>query len=691
MGKPQERQPSLPENNLQIPLLYFATSENLRLPLCTILGLLGMPSSIVYQYLWRDHSLPPHRAWILTLSDNEAIVFIAFVTVAITYTQARTWHIVRSIVNYFTTRIELEVDAVHKLRVSMSQGEAIRRLVQYLRQKRGNGTNSIDPISPFMGVAAIGNGIVFVILGILIPYTLTGGLETPVVRSRSTDSCTSYDKAYEMKEKNAQMADLRFTQCWHNQQTSSCGSMNGIFNDRPALSVERGACIFPEEACLKSPEAVTGYAVRLQHSNISARQLGVNSKSPVVMNHRLTCSPLNTEYFLKVLDNGSVIAFYNESMMPDELIFYAYSQTLYTSNGPNRYSNESSGRVAAFKNQPYALNIWPAIRFERSEASQIHRSLYVPDGISFVVGYRAGMKYYDSPIDDPIFSAHDVYSDTPSYLPDREITALGCIEQFQFCIPQDLFRCTDWGGEDDNYETILLEIYRMNVGWSAWKDFIYFQLRYTIMSTVQSYLLARQTTQVLLSSRSRTGEAGNTIPNIVTKEQWIEELKAWFETSFLQARYINFNLVSGNHPSSKLRHPSGATDFPEDACKKILFLDGSYTNIDFIQLIVLMSAFLLLCLISFRGGLSNAAKKTAGQCRKYGRYFGSYIWRKLKWMAGWFISKFEKQRWTRHDQFRRLGSSVFWVDSNQRRLPVELVELVQSHEVPGDFPRALVR
>jgi len=47
-------------------------------------------------------------------------------------------------------------------------------------------------------------------------------------------------------------------------------------------------------------------------------------------------------------------------------------------------------------------------------------------------------------VDDPFFSAHNIavlYPDNPdvdSYCLDYETTALGCVEQFQYCFPSSL-------------------------------------------------------------------------------------------------------------------------------------------------------------------------------------------------------------------------------------------------------------
>jgi len=88
-----------------------------------------MASIPVHHYLWSDYSFPVHRRWMLTLTDAEAIAFIAFVTTLVAYTQGRVWNLELDIFNRWTiSEVQLPVDEAKKL---PSQGESISMILKF--------------------------------------------------------------------------------------------------------------------------------------------------------------------------------------------------------------------------------------------------------------------------------------------------------------------------------------------------------------------------------------------------------------------------------------------------------------------------------------------------------------------------------------------------------------------------------
>jgi hypothetical protein len=124
------------------------------------------------------------------------------------------------------------------------------------------------------------------------------------------------------------------------------------------------------------------------------------------------------------------------------------SLILNTLNGPNKFSNESSGLIVFTEKGPFDLTVLPGYTagtnyYDLPETQQLilNELLQRNDSQSFLVVLRAGLSQYTFPVDDPFFSAHNkknVYPDdtnTSMYIADYEATALGCIEQFQYCFP----------------------------------------------------------------------------------------------------------------------------------------------------------------------------------------------------------------------------------------------------------------
>jgi len=392
--------------------------------------------------------------------------------------------------------------------------------------------------------------------------------------------------------------------------------MDGIFNDRPALGISREiGCPFPRDVCHDDAQPIL-----LEHKDIPLRQFGVNSKSRVLMSHRLTCSPLKAEPFLYFSEDSenSILAFCDLDYPGIEEFADDYRTKIFSRNGPNQYSNQRSGQIAARANRAYHLEIFPRSHVNISESwKRIHPALRGRDGTVFVVAYRAGLSYYDYPIDDPFFAAHDPFPNQKKdpvvtvYFPDYEITAMGCVEQYQFCVHQEPAICTPWGGQQDNMIPLFKILIDLGDPDSAY-DLTLFHLNLVDTATVQRYLLARRGTQSLLSSQYRSNKLINCVD---AKEQWVAEVTAWFETAFLQARYGEFRLLQRDRPPREFPEEIiSLRKVFEEVCNRILFFDGKYTNINFVQLMIILSCLTLPWLASFRHEIAAISSKIAGFC-----------------------------------------------------------------------------
>ena len=67
----------------------------------------------------------------------------------------------------------------------------------------------------------------------------------------------------------------------------------------------------------------------------------------------------------------------------------------------------------------------------------MHPGLRREDGMPFLVAYPADPTDNINKVDDPFFAAHNPADPGHAgvFFPDYEATALGCPEQFQYCIP----------------------------------------------------------------------------------------------------------------------------------------------------------------------------------------------------------------------------------------------------------------
>jgi hypothetical protein len=332
----------------------------------------------------------------------------------------------------------------------------------------------------------------------------------------------------------------------------------------------------------------------------------------LLLNHRLICAPLKLDRFLSPLKISSdygmkTIIWFGEplnvnSKFPGSL----YGTLLNTRNGPNYYSNEFSGHALASMGNhsasPYDVFIFPDILSYNvtMDYQNLHQDLRRMDGDVFVVMFRAGRSYYTQPIDDPFYAAHEriiTSSGVGDYAPDYEATALGCVEQYQYCLDKKPRKmCTHFNSSNDMINAALFILALENTGdLKAVTDFKLSTYALTHVGSVRSYLTVQTGTKLLLTSIFRRGDH---VAYIDPLEQWVQEVQTWFETSFLRARFYWLQVVQpeGTPPQK----PNISNPFDRvHLCDRILFFDDDYSNIDFIGLMATISTILILFILSF--------------------------------------------------------------------------------------------
>jgi hypothetical protein len=346
----------------------------------------------------------------------------------------------------------------------------------------------------------------------------------------------------------------------------------------------------------------------------------------------------------------------------------------------------------------------------------IHPALRRDDGIPYLVIHRAGEYLYRKEVDDPFYAAHTPTQGRPiqldfsreardedesrrdynpnykSYYADYEATALGCLDQYQFCIT-DLGFCTSWGhGEEQISAMRLLLDERDRVSLA---DLWVFALAHERMP-VYEYLLGRQgnykpmpLTQSDLINDRVNGEVAHSgrgmrnatrdilpwrLPNHTykgIKELWVAEVETWFTKATLETI-----LTAQEGARQDIYYPAyPKKDQSTSSRHRILFRNSNYTNINWIGLWVITTLFTLLSVASYatrwldkttrmmlkravtvvnciRKKLAIAAKTLKSVLLLWGLRKSSRVWRTLS------------SYWTRHFGSRFISVTT-WFDRHE--------------------------
>jgi hypothetical protein len=278
-----------------------------------------------------------------------------------------------------------------------------------------------------------------------------------------------------------------------------------------------------------------------------------------------------------------------------------YGTTLTTLNGPNRYSNEYSGHtVANFANpEPiYDLSVYPQ-GYTKVDPhflnENLHPYLQREDGNVFVILLRAGRTVYNEEVSDPLYASHEKIG-SGYHVPDREATALGCVEQYNLCLAEHSI-CTNWSTDLESVVQTLMTYVNISGITPLAMDLGFIYPHFTSWGSMRNYFRYRSGSRVLLTSAMRNGLF---VEFIDPKEQWIKEVQAWFVTGFLYSRYSLLQVVRKNGTEET----EDGLEETRKICRLVLFQSSSYTNVDLIGLLVSVTALLLMWPFSTNPALS---------------------------------------------------------------------------------------
>jgi hypothetical protein len=354
--------------------------------------------------------------------------------------------------------------------------------------------------------------------------------------------------------------------------------------------------------------------LEITHEDIGAYEAGVNSPIMFMMNHRIRCAPLRLHKFsvyrtnltsnltaddgntpVLTLPDGRRAALLEAYISMDtiEHLDGGLSMNLRTMNGPNSISKENSGRLLAERGTHSDITVLPKW-LANFKTRELLPELRLPDALPFLAVYRAGAREFYEPVDDPFFSAHNEDKDrNVTWYADREATALGCAEQFQFCRrkQQD---CTPWGrGSSMAYRLLNISDTSSTPNDDEKSEAIALFRMLPASFSVYEYLAWHTGIRTAMSGAYPVIARHSGGPYT-----WEMQVETWFTKAILGAiLHMRFGA------KGPLDQDSGqfSREWKKRSalCGRILFQHSAYTNINWVGALCTISALLITCVGSY--------------------------------------------------------------------------------------------
>ena len=566
-----------------------------------------MPHAYVHTGFWAKYDAPLHTRWPLTLSNLQAVVLFCAVSIFLAYVQTRAWVLARFVTIKIIIPIHLPSDVN-----DLSQGSALASLAQSVRSAfvwSRRREEDLSPwrykLSPVFGIVAILNILIFIGMGVIIPYLLTDGAwGAPEVRSQRTDTCLDDidgDFPGDFWDAKVKLPDEVWEHCH--------GASNDNTSCDPNFAGNRGFSMVISEGCPFSHICIHGLpTVTFTRANLTAHDLGISSRLKMTASQRMSCSPISLRSFTRGGPSDSGLGRFTLSIENPIRTRHGYnanlSLPLWTNNTPE------SGQEIFDKGGLFQLRVLPKNAFGHLiNIFNIHPSLARRDGQAFIIVLKPGRTLYSAtpgPINDPFFTANTIQSESDSptdeifYFPDMEATALGCIEQVQICLTSDN-TCDPWSAHLLHADRAYKELQKSQGDEIAWDYFDVFS-RSLECSSVHAFLRRRMPLPrpVLLAPYQYSNLTGaGILRNIDPKRQWIFDLEALF-TKANYWRKIQMLAIAQNGfiPENSRLPPPLSLMKRKSLCNRIIFRDSGYVTIDWIGLCATILSLLVVCLLS---------------------------------------------------------------------------------------------
>ncbi|KAH7134630.1 hypothetical protein B0J13DRAFT_528734 [Dactylonectria estremocensis] len=321
-------------------------------------------------------------------------------------------------------------------------------------------------------------------------------------------------------------------------------------------------CPFDPSVCLKGHKSA-----QITHNNITAFEVGINSRLDMSISHRLTCSPLDLSRLMLHGWKGSAMTLSNVNLYNATEIWANFSLGLETLDGPNEeYPDENPGYKAATGEAWRDINVLPsywASEEPHLRPEYLHPEFRRRDGDAFVVLYRAGRGGIYNTVVDNRCSRHTTTSRKEMRTSVR--------------FPREF--CTGWGpAEVDEVGVSKLITGRLRFDDLQFEQLVYLFLQIKMWFSVYEYLSPRTQFFNMVPVKTRLLSNGITILGANKMDLWVEEVETWFQKAILNGP-LHARNSARFHSAGLYRFVEGPYTEANSLCGRILFRHADSTNL----------------------------------------------------------------------------------------------------------------
>ncbi|KAK6338527.1 hypothetical protein TWF730_002590 [Orbilia blumenaviensis] len=578
-------------------------------------------SSAVKTGLWYDWDKGRIFGPTLTLKDQDAAVLLVVLTISVTLSANRSWHVWRSLWHAVIGRFDGPGETTRRqqqviLRNSETDGGALLNLIgswfndgfKKVFRGRTSGEYLLSGFC-FFHLAA------FIACGVLVSQVVGG----KVVVSKTLPGCGQwYPNAagYSTKEFLYALQEMRYNQTVDAETyVRSCysegGSQNVLACNKfisPALSYtteSNVACPFTvvKGTCLRDDNS----AFALDSGNVTFSQLGINNEygNQISINRQSTCAVIDAELFRVSL---------NPLLVKDDNVTRA-QYSFATAFGQNLTSLFTNYKL----DSTYVLEATNLI-IENKTRSDIQRPLRpltpMANDVSLILLHGYGVWFLE-PSDDLFFSVHRdiVLNNSTGVIPpdfrrygmDRFVNAIACIDRKRYC-SSITGQCTSWTGlltpgssTLDGYLQPLLGPGITTNSSDAASNLVFSLLFVDLMAQQTSFVSSIQDRSAAAALQASKyiilGEQTR-----LQREQWKTELRYWFAIALARFQLETLNSID-IPPNVDVNRASNLWEEVDRRslkalCGRVKFRDPNHTSMTLFGIAFILAGAGFLALVS---------------------------------------------------------------------------------------------